>query len=547
MSCLMKFKWVKLPRENIPDKKGIMGYWMKLATRVAFRKGSSFYCGHTNEVSPGEWVGGVMGLKSVLGVKSKDMVFEILEKLSNLEYITYKFDTETRRLSYMVRDWVIECSGKECEDDNVYATNDFGFLCVPRDITERLVESGYKFEESDAWLDLWTHTIFEDKKNFLTFFAPMVRFRDLKPFFTLEGLSRRWGWEKTKTWRFFQKNKEVFELYRLPGTYGCLIVNKLYPISKCVKFPTQKEIVSLIYQAREALIERNVDCSHGNLGFLIETLDEGFIADIVKGKDKNSVALFHYIIRAYISPCWNNDKEGYDCKGDYTFYKVVIEQIKIRGPCVPLELRKKEKYMKKYSDQEFSKESRQMLKLLISGGMIKDNNIKEEKVREFRQKKLKYAYHNTKLLLKNYRNIVWLVECFPDFIAAELDEPLENVDQIIARLDVEMAYGNRKIENRMDSIQKTRLVIDRINEALSTVKRNPNDGQRMYDLLYLTYISEEKLSINEIIYRMSMSSKQYYRIRDKAIDFLSTRLWGSPQKDMNFWMEMLVIFDNKEK
>ena len=42
------------------------------------------------------------------------------------------------------------------------------------------------------------------KKKYI---APMVTFCDSKAFFTLEELSRRWGWEKTKTWRFFQKNK----------------------------------------------------------------------------------------------------------------------------------------------------------------------------------------------------------------------------------------------------------------------------------------------------------------------------------------------------
>lgn len=115
----MKFRWVKLPREIIPQKKGIMGYWMKLASRVAFRKGESFYCGHTNQVEPGEWVGGIMGLKSILGVKSKQKVFAIMEKLSELGYITYTLDLETRKLSYKILDWVVECCGKECEKDNV--------------------------------------------------------------------------------------------------------------------------------------------------------------------------------------------------------------------------------------------------------------------------------------------------------------------------------------------------------------------------------------------------------------------------------------------
>ena len=334
MSCLMKFKWVKLPREIIPQKKGVMGYWMKLASRVAFRKGESFYCGHTNQVEPGEWVGGIMGLKSILGVKSKEKVFAIMEKLSKLGYIRYTLDLETRKLSYKISDWVVECCGKECEKDNVYATNDFGFVCVPRDITERLVKAGYEFEESDAWIDLWVHTIFEDKKNFLTFFAPMVRFDNLKAFFTLEGLSRRWGWEKTKTWRFFQKNKEVFELYRLPGTYGCLIVNKFYPLSKNIKFPTQKEIIDLIYKARESLLEKNIDCTHGNLGSLISMMDDEFIECVIKGEE-NSVALFYCIIHAYISPCWKDFKVIYDCNGIYIFKRVVIDQRKICGPSVP--------------------------------------------------------------------------------------------------------------------------------------------------------------------------------------------------------------------
>ena len=66
MTCLMKFKWVKLRRDYLPVGKGIMGYWARLASRVAFRKGKAFYCGHVNEIEVGEWVGGIMGLKSML-------------------------------------------------------------------------------------------------------------------------------------------------------------------------------------------------------------------------------------------------------------------------------------------------------------------------------------------------------------------------------------------------------------------------------------------------------------------------------------------------
>ncbi len=316
MSCLFKFKWVKLLREHLPDGKGIMSDWAKLASRVAFRKGKGYYCGHQNDVNVGTWVGGIMGIKSILGVKSKSIAIDKLNMLQELGYIDFEIEKDTKKLTLSITDWVMECCGKECLNDNVYATNDYGFLCVPRDITERLVEVGYKFEEADAWLDLWVHTVYEDKKYFSSFFAPETRFEKMPLFLTLEALSKRWGWEKTKTWRFFQKYKEVFVLKRLPGTYGCLIFNRLYPTQNEIEIPSNekvREIFSLI-------IKRDTE----------------IMPDTNNELQENRVALFTSIIRAYISPyrCKTCVK---DCKGNYisNLNDKVVKSNKIRGPCEP--------------------------------------------------------------------------------------------------------------------------------------------------------------------------------------------------------------------
>lgn len=53
MKCLRKYKWVKLPRKEMPGLKGRLGYWLKLAESAAFRKGIGTYCGHKNLVDPG--------------------------------------------------------------------------------------------------------------------------------------------------------------------------------------------------------------------------------------------------------------------------------------------------------------------------------------------------------------------------------------------------------------------------------------------------------------------------------------------------------------
>ena len=155
MKCLMRYEWVKLLRSHLPEGKGILGMWARLASRVAFRKGIASYCGYENEVVPGMWSGGIVGVKSILGVKNRKKAFEILDVLSKLGYIRYTLDIKTKKLTYQITDWVIRYSGKECMNGTVYTTDGYGFLCMPRNITERLIEHNYIFEEADAWLDLW--------------------------------------------------------------------------------------------------------------------------------------------------------------------------------------------------------------------------------------------------------------------------------------------------------------------------------------------------------------------------------------------------------
>lgn len=98
--CLLKYQWVKLSRGNLPAGKGIMGYWAKLASRAAFRKGQAKYCGYTNDVVPGMWSGGMVGLKSILGVKSRTEAVEIMNTLQQLGYIRYMLDKKTKKLEY---------------------------------------------------------------------------------------------------------------------------------------------------------------------------------------------------------------------------------------------------------------------------------------------------------------------------------------------------------------------------------------------------------------------------------------------------------------
>ena len=251
MKCLRKFKWVKLPRKEMPGLKGRLGYWLKLAESAAFRKGISTYCGHKNPVEPGMWAGGIVGVKAILGVRSRTKAFQILDHLKALGYLTYTLDPETKLLTYQITDWVMECTGEECMDGAVYATPGYGFLCMPRDITKRLAEQGYKFDVADAWLDLWCHTVFRDYGNAFSFLSPVVQYGKYGSMLTLETLGKRWGWEKTKVWRFFRDYATCFQLYRLPNSYGCVIYSRFYPTCDEIKMPEEETVMRIF---REILI-----------------------------------------------------------------------------------------------------------------------------------------------------------------------------------------------------------------------------------------------------------------------------------------------------
>ena len=89
MKCLLKYQWIKLPRNQLPPGKGIMGIWARLASRAAFRSGKATYCGYINEVTVGTWAGGIVGLKSIMGMKRRQQALEMMDRLADLSYIGY--------------------------------------------------------------------------------------------------------------------------------------------------------------------------------------------------------------------------------------------------------------------------------------------------------------------------------------------------------------------------------------------------------------------------------------------------------------------------
>ena len=170
------------------------------------------------------------------------------------------------------------------------------------------------------------------------------------------------------------------------------------------------------------------------------------------------------------------------------------------------------------SDQGQGPSQKLLRDLLERRGLIEDSSIRNEKARVAEKELRRNMYHNTQVMLKNYRDIVWALECFPGEIAQELEQPLKDVDALLSAVDAQIAMGNAKLEHRLLSIRKSRLLLDRINEALTVLRHKPGNGEMLYNIIFQTFITPDKPSHSEILYRLDISERHYYRLRQQAVE-----------------------------
>ena len=195
-------------------------------------------------------------------------------------------------------------------------------------------------------------------------------------------------------------------------------------------------------------------------------------------------------------------------------------------------------------EMQVAAQTNAFLKMLTRRGLLKDQEINDEKVQKARQEYLQKAFHNTELLLENYRMIRWVLACCPDEIASELDAPMGNIDELIEKMDIHICIGDKKAENRMRGAVKTRLLMDRVNDALTVLKMKPQNGRKLYDLIYVTFLQEESWTHSQIIDHLEISTRTYYRLRKEAVEVISTRLWATPNSALDSWFEVLALVES---
>lgn len=276
--CPADYKWVKVPRVLMPPKcKGIMKDYFKIAFASAYRDGVVQYCGYENKVKSKQWVGGPAGLKRLLERRSRDITLDALFALQEFNYVSTFFE-HGGKITIDVLDIILpqNCSIRDkvkqdtekyisehyetlemCEIENLqryaieynekcYVNDNSGFICIPRNLTERLVEKGYVFNDADAFYDLYLHTVYNYENNPFSQKCPSVMYNRVSSVLTLDKLGERWGWSKNKVSRFFKKFSDYFSLMKLQSSYGCVIFNRAFQTDFEITVPTQEECFAVV-------------------------------------------------------------------------------------------------------------------------------------------------------------------------------------------------------------------------------------------------------------------------------------------------------------
>ena len=156
-------------------------------------------------------------------------------------------------------------------------------------------------------------------------------------------------------------------------------------------------------------------------------------------------------------------------------------------------------------------------------------------------------YHDTLKLLKKYRDVVWALELsvqqvrkrFSIEYGSSIDDFLESV--YLAGADL----TGSSLEHHSKCIEKSNQMLKLLDSSIELLRTKHKYGEMYYWLRYYSFLCPQQLrNVEEILdqlrpHFLDISYRTYYRMRNEAIDALSSILWGYTSRDS---MEVLEQF-----
>lgn len=148
-------------------------------------------------------------------------------------------------------------------------------------------------------------------------------------------------------------------------------------------------------------------------------------------------------------------------------------------------------------------------------------------------------YHNTRKLLKKYRDVTWSLELsvqqlknrFSIEYGTSIEEFLESI--YLAGADL----SGTELEHHAKCIERSHKMLTLLENAVELLRTRHKNGEAYYWILYFAYLSPQQLpNTEEIIEQLrphvrDISRTTYFRKQEQAIAALSAILWGYTSQD----------------
>ena len=154
-------------------------------------------------------------------------------------------------------------------------------------------------------------------------------------------------------------------------------------------------------------------------------------------------------------------------------------------------------------------------------------------------------YHNTMLLLRKYRDIVWGIAVETEQIRSDfISEYGKTIDEFLDEMYCAgVDLGGTELEDRTRCIARSRKMLVLMETAVSKIRLR-SDGELYYQILFLSYLTKEVLPASQIVSRLEeknifISERTLFRKRNEAVSLVTSVLWGYTSKEC---MEILDSF-----
>ena len=148
-------------------------------------------------------------------------------------------------------------------------------------------------------------------------------------------------------------------------------------------------------------------------------------------------------------------------------------------------------------------------------------------------------YHDTLLLLKKYRDVVWSLSVSVEHVKSDFRECFgENIDDFLESVYVAGAdLSGTDIEERAKCIERSNKMLQLVDSAVAMMRNKHKHGELYYQVLYYNFHCEHEYgSLDDALEALNeagimISRRTMFDYRTHAINLVSTYLWGYTAKD----------------